>query len=88
MGRAGWLGRREVTVRSATGVAAASTMDPHCPHSGQQPTHLGGRCPHISHSYDVLAALLDVVVLAPGERGVRSCMLTAGRLSARADRSR
>jgi hypothetical protein len=79
MGRAGWTGRREVTVFSAVGVAAASVMDPHWPQSGQQPSHLAGRCPHTSHSYDVLDALPGSV-LADGVRGTRSCMLTPGRL--------
>jgi hypothetical protein len=50
-GRAGSAGRRAVTARSAAGVLDAdSTIDPHSPHSGQRPTHFGGRCPQASHS--------------------------------------
>jgi hypothetical protein len=53
IGSAGWAGVLGVTARRLAGWPAPpveSTMEPHSPHSGQRPTHLGGRCPQASHS--------------------------------------
>ena len=52
IGRAGSAGIRELTTRPETGgpVTVDSTTEPHSPHSGQRPTHLGGWCPQASHS--------------------------------------
>ncbi len=53
IGRAGSSGARDCTERSAagpTGVPCDSMTEPHSPHSGQRPIHLGGRCPQTSHS--------------------------------------
>ncbi|GAB4103786.1 hypothetical protein GCM10028790_28050 [Micromonospora taraxaci] len=52
IGRAGSDGIRELTTRPETvgPVIVLSTTEPHSPHSGQRPTHLGGWWPQASHS--------------------------------------
>src|SRR2546430_8811214 len=69
---------RAATARGPGALPAAgapSTMEPHSPHSGQRPTHLGGRCPQASHRYAALPLRED--------RPTRS--LTPGRLAERYD---
>ncbi len=53
IGRAGSAGARELTTRPETTgpLMVDSTTEPHSPHSGQRPTHLGGWWPQASHSY-------------------------------------
>ncbi|BCB85614.1 hypothetical protein Psuf_029270 [Phytohabitans suffuscus] len=80
IGRAGSAGMRELTTRPAAigPVTVHSTTEPHSPHSGQRPTHLGGWCPQASHSYAGRGSRAEVRGLA-GVRGIDREVVTRAR---------